>query len=278
MKKWLHRVFVILVLGVFVVSAVKLVTIYTRYRTSRNAQQEAVQQFTRVSSAGGQNTGASGGQQGQTASGGAEGGVPGEAPVYAPIEVDFARLKQVNGDVVGWIYCEGTVINYPVVYGRDNAYYLDRNYLGSYDPSGAIFTDMRNEDGFADNNVILYGHHMQDGTMFASLKNWFDQSYYEAHPVMWLLTPEQDYRVDIFAGYVTTADSDTYKVFDEPGSALEGYLNWAKKWSAFNSAVETEADGHYIVLSTCAYSSDDERTALHGKLVPVDSAGGIPVK
>ena len=265
-------------LGVFVVSAVKLVTIYTRYRTSRNAQQEAVQQFTRVSSAGGQNTGASGGQQGQTASGGAEGGVPGEAPVYAPIEVDFARLKQVNGDVVGWIYCEGTVINYPVVYGRDNAYYLDRNYLGSYDPSGAIFTDMRNEDGFADNNVILYGHHMQDGTMFASLKNWFDQSYYEAHPVMWLLTPEQDYRVDIFAGYVTTADSDTYKVFDEPGSALEGYLNWAKKWSAFNSAVETEADGHYIVLSTCAYSSDDARTALHGKLVPVDSAGGIPVK
>ena len=114
--------------------------------------------------------------------------------------------------------------------------------------------------------------------MFASLKKWFDQAYYEAHPVMWLLTPEQDYRVEIFAGYLTTAESDTYSVFYEPGQALENYLNWAKRWSAFASDVETEPDGHYIVLSTCAYSSDDARTALHGKLVPIDSAGGIPIR
>lgn len=277
MKKWFHRIFVVLLLGVFVVSAVKLVTIWAGYQKSKNVQQAAVQEYTRVSAAAAQNAAASAGSGQQTAAGafGAE-GTP--AAVYAPIEVDFARLKGVNSDVVGWIYCEGTVINYPVVYGRDNEYYLERNYTGTYDPSGAIFTDMRNEDGFADHNVILYGHHMQDGSMFASLKKWFDQSYYEAHPVMWLLTPEQDYRVEIFAGYPTTVESDTYNIYREPGQALEDYLNWAKKWSAFESDVETEADGHYIVLSTCAYYTDDARTALHGKLVPVDSAGGVPLK
>ncbi len=269
MKKRLHTVFIILALGIFLVSAVRLVMIWAGYQKSKNIQQAAVQEYTRVSSGYKPDAGSS-----SAVSGGAQ--TQADEKVCAPIEVDFAKLKEASGDVVGWIYCEGTPINYPVVFGRDNEYYLERNYLGDYDPSGAIFTDMRNERGFADYNVILYGHHMQDGSMFASLKNWYDQAYYEAHPEMWLLTPEQDYRVELFAGYLTTTDSDTYSVFSEGGERLEAYLNWAKRWSAFQSDVETPPDGHYIVLSTCAYSSDDARTALHGKLVPVDSAGGVP--
>ncbi len=285
MKTWLHRIFVILLLAIFITSVVKLAGIYLRYRGSRSVQQEAVEQFTGTSAAAGQK----GGQAGASASVGtgnqqaADGGTDQEAdaaaePVYAPITVDFTRLRQVSGDAVGWLYCEGTVINYPVVYGRDNEYYLQRNYTGAYDPSAASFTDSRNENGFADANVILYGHNMQVGSMFASLRMLFDSSYYAEHPVMWLLTPEQDYRVDLFAGYATTADSQTYSVFHEPGPELGAYLNWARSWSAIASAVETGEDGHYVVLSTCAYSSDDARSVLHGKLVPVDSAGGIPLK
>ncbi len=274
MKKWLHTVFIILALGIFLVSAVRLVMIWASYQKSKNIQQAAVQEYTRVSSNYKPKTEAdaeASGQDGSTPS------AQDDGKLCAPIEVDFTRLKEAGEDVVGWIYCEGTVISYPVVFGRDNEYYLERNYLGEYDPSGAIFTDMRNGNGFADYNVILYGHHMQDGSMFASLKNWYNQEYYEAHPAMWLLTPEQDYRVELFAGYLTTTDSDTYSVFSEGGERLEAYLNWAKRWSEFQSDVETEPNGHYIVLSTCAYSSDDARTVLHGKLVPVDSAGGVPL-
>ncbi len=277
MKKKLHTVFIILVLGIFVVSAVRLVMIWASYQKSKNIQQEAVTQFTRVSSSykpeaeAGSSSAASGGTQKQ-------GDAQADAKVYAPIEVDFTKLKEAGEDVVGWIYCEGTAINYPVVYGRDNEYYLERNYLGEYDPSGSIFTDKLNEKAFADNNVILYGHHMQNGSMFASLKNWYDQEYYEEHPVMWLLTPEQDYRVELFAGYLTSADSQTYTVFHTGGEKLKAYLDWAKEWSEISSPLETPVDGHYIVLSTCAQSSKLARTALHGKLVPVDSAGGIPIK
>ncbi len=265
MKKWLHRIFVIFLLGVFVVSAVKLVTIFFRYWTSRNTQTAAVQEYTRVSApAASQKEGRESDQ------------VP--ARVCAPIEVDFARLKEANGDVVGWIFCEDSVISYPVLYGRDNSYYLDRDYLGSYDPSGSIFTDMRNKADFADYNVILYGHHMQDGTMFASLKKWFDQSYYEDHPVMWLLTPEQDYMVELFSAYLTTVSSETYKVYAQPTEGFDHYLIQVRAWSVIQSDVELEPDAHYVVLSTCAYNNDEGRTVLHGKLVPVNSAGGKEIR
>lgn len=205
--------------------------------------------------------------------------IPTASPVpkiYAPIIVDFDSLLQVNKDIVGWIYCEDTVINYPVVWGRDNYYYQERNYRGGPDPSGTIFTDAENVTDLSDSNIILYGHHMQDMTMFATLKYWLEQEYCEEHPFMWLLTPEQDYRIDLFAGYVTAADSDTYTVFQEPDDEFSEYLHGALSQSEIHTEVELDENGRYIVLSTCAYSFYMARTVLHGKLVPANSAGGIP--
>jgi sortase B len=273
MKKNLHRILTIVLALVFVTSGVVLGFYYMRYKNSRDVQKAAVEQFTRPSTAAQQKKAEA--AQNPSAAAPAEEAREG---VYAPIEVDFEELQKVGSDVIGWIYCEDTAINYPVVYGRDNEFYLNRNYMGEYDPSGSIFSDEENANGFSDANVLLYGHHMADKTMFAPLNDWMQQSYYEAHPVMWLLTPEQDYRVELFAGYVTSADSETYRVFHEPGPDLESYLNWARKWSEIQSEVETGAEGKYVVLSTCDYSFDEARSVLHGKLVPVDSAGGIPLE
>ena len=283
MKKWLHRIFVAVLAVVFVTSGIVLGSFYMRYKNSRDTQNAAVQQFTRPSSAAQQKTGtaapAPGDAKGEEPSAPDETpAVPDHEPVYAPIEVDFTELRKVNKDIIGWIYCENTVINYPVVYGRDNEYYLERNYLGNPDSSGTIFTDRENRVGFVDANVILYGHHMADKTMFATLNNWLHQEYYEENPVMWILTPEQDYRVELFAGYITSSDSQTYTIIEDSGSELEGYLAWVKKWSEIQSDVETPSDAQYVVLSTCDYSFDEARSVLHGKLVPVDSAGGVPIK
>ena len=263
MKRLLHRLFILLALGVFLTSSARLLSYFYRYRSSTDVRQEAAAAFTKPAAASEEAPGTEAARGGDAA--------PDGSPVRAPIRVDFDRLRQVNPDVLGWIYCEGTVISYPVVFGRDNEYYLERDYRGQYNPSGSIFTDMRNENGFDDANVILYGHHMGDGTMFASLKEWLDQAYYEEHPEMWLMTPEQDYRLELFAGYRTTADSETYSIFREAGPELQAYLDWARSWSAIQSDVETGPEGHYLVLSTCAYSSEDARTVLHGKLVPVGS-------
>ena len=166
-----------------------------------------------------------------------------------------------------------------LVQGEDNDLYLHHSYDKAYSVSGSIFVDSGNRKGFVDSNTIIYGHHMKNGSMFASLSKWSDQQYYEEHPVMWLLTPERDYKVELFSGYTTSAYAETYTMFPEPGAEVDAYLERAAGQSDFQPAEGTGLDGeaHYVLLSTCAYVFDNARSVLHGKLVPVDSAGGVPL-
>ena len=88
---------------------------------------------------------------------------------------------------------------------------------------------------------------------------------------MWLLTPRQNYRIDLFAGYLTSAVSDVYTVYQGYGTLLEAYLQQAADSSDFASDVVIPEEGFsYIVLSTCEYQFENARYVLHGKLVPVD--------
>ena len=197
----------------------------------------------------------------------AEGGAAG----HAPIEVDFEALLAESADAVGWLYCEGTTINYPVVQGKDNTFYLHHNYSGEKQNSGAVFVDADNRTGFQDANTFVYGHYMNDGSMFAVLRSWEEEGFYQEHPVMWLLTPEQDYKVVLFAGYNTVAGSETYSIFDNPGREFEAYLRFCAGKSDFETDVVLEGAKNCIVLSTCElYTATDSRYVIHGILVPVD--------
>lgn len=271
MGKWIRRILIVVLLGVFVFSTWKLLSIRQRYKTSQAVYNDAVAQFTKPAARPAEAGTAAADTPGEPAE---ESAAP--ETEYAPIEVNFEFLTEINGDVIGWIYCEDTVINYPVVHAPDNEHYLERDYRNNPDPCGTIFMDMSNTRGFNDSNVILYGHHMQDMTMFATLKYWLEQDYYDAHPVMWLLTPEQDYRIELFSGYVTSAISDTYTIFYGPRPEFDDYLQTALSQSEFRADVELDGESHYVVLSTCTYSFELARTVLHGKLVPVNSAGGVP--
>lgn len=198
-------------------------------------------------------------------------------PEYAPIEVDFDSLRSVNSDVVGWIWCEGTVIDYPVLQGTDNNDYLHHTYDGKYLNRGSIFVEAKNRRGFVDANIIIYGHHMQSGAMFAILEYWASQSYYDEHPIMWLLTPTQDYKIVLVSGYATSAYSDTYEIISEPGREMDSYIYNAVRRSDFQADFIPAAGARYVLLTTCAYFFEDARYVLHGMLVPVDSAGGVPI-
>ena len=178
---------------------------------------------------------------------------------------------------MGWIYCEGTNINYPVVQAEDNDYYLHRSYDGTYSISGSIFVEESNTRGFEDANTIIYGHHMNDGTMFNTLDEWASQEFYDSHPIMWLLTPQQDYKVIIVSSYNTDYTSDTYTIIRNPGSQLDGYLKRVFAQSQFQTDVKPDNQGKYIVMSTCAYVYNNARRVLHGQLIPVDSIGGVPI-
>lgn len=202
----------------------------------------------------------------------------GDKETCAPIMVDFDELCAVNEDVVGWLYCEGTPINYPVLQGRDNNEYLRTDYTREYNINGSLFVDCDNNKGFTDANTIIYGHHMNHGAMFATLEEWAAQKYYEEHRVFWLLTPEQDYQVVLVSGHHTSAYSDMYDIYHLHDEKFARYLQEAVDQSDFTPVdkATVNPDRNYVMLTTCAYIFNNARYVLHGKLVPVDSAGGVP--
>ena len=179
-------------------------------------------------------------------------------------EVDFNALAQVNGDIVGWLYIPGTVINYPVVQGEDNEYYLKHLFNGKTNSSGCIYLDCGAEGDFASMNSVLHGHHMKNGSMFAGICKYKDQSYFDEHPTAMLLTPEGNYLVEFFSGYVCEVNADAWDYdFDE------SWLDKRIRSSYFDAEVSPTMDDRILTLSTCSYEFKDARFVLHGILVPV---------
>lgn len=195
---------------------------------------------------------------------------PTEVPLEpAPIYVDFETLQAQNEDIIGWIYCEGTRINYPIVQGESNEDYLHRSHTGEWNSNGSLFLDFRNLRDFSDFNNIIYGHNMGNGSMFGTLKRYCEQSYYEAHPVMWILTPDKAFRVDLIAGLVTPSDSETYEVFSYIED-LHERLEFALSESTFDAGeVDIEQVKQVVTLSTCSYEYATARYVVIGSLVEV---------
>lgn len=183
-------------------------------------------------------------------------------------QVDFEGLRGINPDIVGWIYSEGTVINYPVVKGKDNSYYLHRTFDGTYNSAGCIFMECESAGDFSDFHTILYGHHMKNGSMFASITEYKEQEYFDAHPTMLLMTPEQNYIIRVYAGYVTDPSQDAWKIrFEDEAEALIWMWDSAEK-SCFDSGVVPQSGDRIITLSTCSYEFEDARFVLLGILEP----------
>ncbi len=273
MKKWIGRIAVLLIAIAFVYSTAHLLVLRQHYAEEEAVYQDAAETYT------GSNTGKKRssipilkdlfGNDDEAAK-------EEHGEEIAPITVDFNTLLVANPEVMGWIYCDDSVISYPVCKGDNNDLYLHANYLKEYSNSGCIFADANNYYGITDYNIVLYGHHMGDGSMFASLKYWQRQDYLNEHPYMWFLTPERDYKLKIFAAYVTDAASSTYTIFREPGYELNEYLKNALGHTITRADFEPDGQHHYMVLSTCAYNFEEARSVVHGELEPVASAAGVP--
>ena len=180
------------------------------------------------------------------------------------LTVDFDALCAAHPDVVGYIYCPGTNISYAVLYGKGNDYYLYHDIDGNYNDNGSIFVEEVNSSSFSDNNTILYGHHMKSGLMFANLTLYKDSSFYPNHPCMYLYTPTQDYRIDLYAGFVCAHDDEVYAT----GLTQDQLKAMAAK-STFTSAIDTPT-GRTITMSTCSYEMPNGRYVVVGELVPID--------
>ena len=184
--------------------------------------------------------------------------LPTEMP---PIVVDFEALHEINPEIVGWLYCADTLINYPVAHTDNNTYYLNHLYNGEKNRSGTLFVDCACSPDFSDRSTVIYGHNMKSGTMFASIVKYRSQEYYEAHPVMYLLTPTGNYRLYIFSGYVADAGSQRFFSLKED-DGFAAYLEEIKQRSDFAADIEVTPQDNIITLSTCTYEYDDARYLL----------------
>lgn len=195
-----------------------------------------------------------------------------DAPVdeYTPdpetINVDFDTLTAKYPDVVGYIYGANTKIQYPIAYtSSSNDYYLNRDLDGNLNANGSIFIEHLNAPDFSDQNTILYGHHMRSGLMFAGLVKYKDASYYSAHPYFYIYTPAQNYRLDLFAGFVCAHDDEVFAL----SLSQDQLANMAAK-STFKSNIDIPT-GNLVTLCTCSYEFNNARYVVVGELVPLDS-------
>ena len=178
-------------------------------------------------------------------------------------QVDFAGLSEINPDIVGWIYIEGTNINYPVVQTVDNDYYLSHLFDGSYNWLGCIFLDARNAPDLSDKNSIIYGHHTQDSTMFTALLKYKEQTFYDEYPHALLVTPDAYYRISFFSGYVSDTWGDAWDL-DFREYEYISWLNDLRRKSSFEAASFPEKDDKIVTLSTCTYEFASAKFVLHG--------------
>lgn len=179
--------------------------------------------------------------------------------------VDFQALKQICEDVVGWIYCPDTPINYPIVQAEDNDYYLYRLINGKENKSGTLFMDFRNSADFSDWNTLIYGHNMNNDSMFGVIPDYVNQEFYEKHPLWYLVTEEKSYVIELVGGYVTPADSDAYTIPTDQAGRDQLYQK-ASRSSTFQSHVSVSGDDVLVTCSTCVYDYENARYVLVGVL------------
>ena len=185
-----------------------------------------------------------------------------EAPV-----VDWAGLKAVNSQVVGWIQIPGSQINYPVYQTTDNEYYLHTNAKGEWSIGGQIFMDYENNpNGLIDQQTILYGHHIRNGSMFQFIGALNDQNTFNKVETIWYVTPTQTYELEPVFTYHTDEDDDEVRQFnftsvDEFRSYLKDRLSRAVSSRSDAAEVISRAE-HVLTLFTCNYTDQYGRTML----------------
>ena len=168
-------------------------------------------------------------------------------------KIDFAKLLEINSDVCGWIWQDGTVIDYPIMKSADNEDYLYSTINGTRSSSGSIFMDAYNDVNWGDMNTVIYGHNMKNGSMFHTLNKLDHKDYFMGHNVFWLFKPDgtaKEYK--IISCYITDSKASAYAIGFED---LDDYADWLKeivsKSYHKDNIMKYDKHKNTITLSTC---------------------------
>lgn len=183
-------------------------------------------------------------------------------------KVDFNKLKEQNSDAVAWIKVNNTNIEYPVVKGSNNSFYLNHSFDKSNNSAGWIFADYRNKFDNTDKNIVIYGHNMKDNSMFGSLKNILNSDWYdnEENTNIILYTENEKCIYKVFSIYKIESEDYYITTEFENDKKFEQFVNTIKKRSIKEFDIDVSESDNILTLSTCA-NNNKYRVVLHAKKI-----------
>ena len=185
--------------------------------------------------------------------------------------IDFTQLLSVNSDIVGWLRIRALDISYPVVQGKDNDYYLHRTFEKTDNFAGCLFVNSYNMGDFTDQNTIIYGHNMKNGSMFGKLKNFNDPEVFKKSRYFWIFTPDFIYQYRIFSASVVDKTGLTYQI-SFTDDEFDQFISRAYSNSVVDHQdVTVTKEDRIVTLSTCT-GDDSTRFVVMGKLAQIYAA------
>lgn len=193
----------------------------------------------------------------------------------------YGAIHEQNSDFVGWISIDGTNINYPVMQTIDKPnFYLKRGFEKQYSNYGVPYVQENCALGISD-NVVIYGHHMNNGSMFADLCKYEREDFYQEHPTIHFDTLSSLGEYEIVAAFKTVAYSeDGFKYYHfvdaENETAFDAFISQCKALALYDTGVSAKYGDKLLTLSTCEYSRTNGRMVVVAKLIapPSTEVGG----
>ena len=184
---------------------------------------------------------------------------------YKPAAGDTEMLRELSDDAVAWLTVDDTRIDYPVMQGKTNDDYLNKDPYGEFSLSGSIFLDSRNDKTFSDPYSLIYGHHMEYGAMFGSLDEYAGKEFFDAHKTGSLIVAnDTEYHITFFAACKAQATDKV--IFDPPESSNQALLEYLNKHAIIYDPRGVSAGSKLIALSTCQSAESYERMIVFGTL------------
>ena len=182
--------------------------------------------------------------------------------------VDFSGLLSTNSDTVAWIKVNNTNIDFPVVKSNDNEFYLKHNFNKEYNSAGWIFADFRNRFDNTDKNIIIYGHNRRNGSMFSSLKNVTEESWYtnQNNLIIPFYTVKGSYNYQVFSIYTILAQDFDNSVSFPTEQDFQNYIDKVSSKSIHDFGVEVTPNDSLLTIYTCG-NNTKYRIIVHAKKI-----------
>lgn len=188
---------------------------------------------------------------------------PEPEPTERPIINQYVADEiEKNPDIIGHLVLPDTRVDYMVVRGEDNDFYLNHTPEGVEELAGSIFMDYRCEPDFSNVTTVIYGHNMKNGSMFCDLMKYGDRAFFDEHPEGYLYLARDNIVIEIFASLMV--DHEDEMVYRK--TYREEHLEYIKETARIYREIEFTEDDHFIVLSTCAYEFLNARMVIIGRI------------